>query len=584
MKKFFSILVLVFILSSCSLGWSVEINNDTLSGSVEIGDTVLTGSVNGTGSTWTWEEVLNDEKVWTWEELTQTWEIIQEDKKDVVKEKVLEYNSVSVSNWDYCVLDVCLNNSVNKIEDKWDKYVQLFGDYYNGMSYEKYPQSYSVYKKDWSYIKKVLEASMASEYVEVHKYDNYYSKVNVNASCAWFSIKQSIFDLLGNSIDKSIPELKSGISAWNYTWNLKLNFEGKTNLYQDDTLIIKDRKFASSDEMYSYMKEQIYNKDTLKRKIKKRYVFELNNWLYALYEANFEQPNRIVFLWTDVDRMKNAVNWEADFMDFDLTQKIVWYYWENSWEGIMNSDWKRITNITKANLPLFKVKKFDDNWYFILYIKSPYTIQFFAEMCKPAVYIYDKNKSENTLSIDYENGSYFTKVIPDFTSKDSWKFTWNNWDVEVKGESYDYLYYAIMVKWYEHNENGWIVAWENISKFFNDKLDKINFNEKEKKDFLEYWLPKYEAGKYYFVSFKYKEDLDKMVDLSFKNKPNVEFRVLLDSYELDAMSSDKERFLYSNVWDSFDKYLIKRFDRWNSDYEVFEWGGVLEKNGEYFIY
>jgi hypothetical protein len=105
-----------------------------------------------------------------------------------------------------------------------------------------------------------------------------------------------------------------------------------------------------------------------------------------------------------------------------------------------------------------------------------------------------------------------------------------------------------------------------------DKLEKINFSKKEKSDFIDFWKKEYKNDKYYFVSFKYKEDLDKIVPLNFSNKVDNEFRVLLDSYELENLSKDKEKFLYSSKdKNKFDKYLIKRFERGNTSNEVFEW-------------
>jgi hypothetical protein len=58
----------------------------------------------------------------------------------------------------------------------------------------------------------------------------------------------------------------------------------------------------------------------------------------------------------------------------------------------------------------------------LLYTVSPYKIQLFAEMCKPAVYVYDKNNFQNSLNINYENGNYFTKTIPELNIKDGWEF------------------------------------------------------------------------------------------------------------------------------------------------------------------
>jgi hypothetical protein len=66
--------------------------------------------------------------------------------------------------------------------------------------------------------------------------------------------------------------------------------------------------------------------------------------------------------------------------------------------------------------------------------------------------------------------------------------------------------------------------------------------------------------------------LDKIVPLNFSKPVENEFRVLLDSYEIGNLPSDKEQFLYQpKDKNKFDKYLIKRFERGNSKNEVFEW-------------
>jgi len=64
-----------------------------------------------------------------------------------------------------------------------------------------------------------------------------------------------------------------------------------------------------------------------------------------------------------------------------------------------------------------------------------------------------------------------------------------------------------------------------------------------------------------------------MVGLFFDKKPTSIERVLLEGYEISSIEG-KERFLYKNIWNSFDSYLLRTFDR-SPGFDVFEWGWVL---------
>ena len=461
-----------------------------------------------------------------------------------------------------------------EIKDLWDKYVQK--DKKNSEIIRW------ILKKDKSYIKKDLDVEMASDVYYVKKIDNYYVKIHYVWSCWDTSIKQEIFSLNWEKVDNKFLNFSS-IKIWNYIWYPKFTFKEKwESPFSDWAKIFDNKKFNNTEEFKKYLEGQIFNKDKKKRYINNKYIIESSKWFYIFYEANFKQPEKIIYLWTDKNWLSQVIDNNWNFLDLALTNKILWYFWENSAKWIVDNSGKRILKTDKV--PVFKVKKFSDNWYYLLYVADWYKTQMFVEMCKPAVYIYDKNARKNSLNLSFEKSSYFTKIIPEFSSKNTWNFVWKNWKVEVKNKNYDYLYYAIKVGNYKHNLDWWIVYWANIEKFFNDKLEKINFNEKEKKDFLEYWLSKYDKSKYYFVSFKYKKDLEKLVKLNFEIKPKKEFRVLLDSYELDYLPKSKKQFLYSEVWDKFDKFLIKRFERNASDFEVFEWGWVLQKKDKFFVY
>ncbi len=490
---------------------------------------------------------------------------------------------------DLCVLDVCFDKEIPVIiqnENFVQKAYIWWGDFNSPIgSYRDEPESYSTYSKNWNYIKKQLGNGYVTEYIEIKTIDEYYVRYHSQNSCGGSSHKQNIFNTLWEPIEKNIGTYPNTVTIWNYTWKAHYNFKEQLFLWSRWVTVLDDRVYTSG-EIQSTIESLIYNNDPQKRNLQKKYIFKTYS-AYIMYEWNFEQPDKIVYLWKDQEWLSKNIKSNGDLYDVWVTNTVIWQYWENSMFGLVIWDsYERVhTSITASELPIFTVKKFDNKGYYLLSTTKDYKIQMFAELCKPAVYIYDIHERKNSLTLPIQQWDYFTKLIPEFSNKQTWNFqSTNHWSVKMNSQSYDYLYYALKTQDYKHNTHWWIVLWENIETFFDDKLNKINFNEKEKTDFIEYWIPKYEAGKYYFVSFKYKQDLDKIIPLNFSITPNSEFRVLLDSYELDDVSDFQKRFLYSTVWDKLDSKLIQSYKRNTQDLEVFEWGGVLQKWKEYIIY
>ncbi len=482
--------------------------------------------------------------------------------------------NISKKMWKYCVLDTCLDSSAWEILEENEKFVQ--------------EKTSSYILKNKSEIFKQIEDWLEMETIFIKDLDRIFVKIQEWWACGSNSIKQEFFDSNAKKLSekylrdyvKNKYGLEKEIKIGNYIYNSKMNFKEVVSINSDE--VKKMWKVSSLEEI-----KKLINKEIKGKEIAKRYIFVYEKlWMKfdIMYGANFIQPERLINLWTDNSWLRKKIDRDWNLLDLEVTNTVLSYFWENNVKWVTTKDWKRIFSISKTDLPVFKVKKFDNNWMYMLYSADWYKIVAFVEMCKPAVYIYNSWEEKNILTLKTDSKNYFTKLIPEFTGKNSWEFSSKNSKIEVKWKNYDYLYYAIKVKNYSHNKNGWIVSGKNIKKFFEDKLEKINFNKKEKEDFLDYWLSKYDKNKYYFVSFKYKEDLEKLVSLEFAKKPNKIFRVLLDSYELEELKKENENFLYSKIWNKFDKFLIKRFDRNNSDYEVFEWGGVLEKDGEVFVY
>lgn len=228
-------------------------------------------------------------------------------------------------------------------------------------------------------------------------------------------------------------------------------------------------------------------------------------------------------------------------------------------------------------MPIFQVKPLDTTGNYLLYTTNSYESVTVAELCKPLVYVYDTEKRENTLRVDFPQGGAFTKILPSFTWGNTWEFRADSHSkIQVQDESKtnEYLYYSAKVPNYLYNQNGWQIYGHDIRAFFEEKLDIIGFTPKEKKDFIEYWVSEFESDTLYFVSFKFDSALDPYVTLDFREKPISQMRVLLEAYPLET--PPKKEYLWPNTSDRFDNRILKTFVR-SGEYDVFEWGGTVQK-------
>ena len=125
------------------------------------------------------------------------------------------------------------------------------------------------------------------------------------------------------------------------------------------------------------------------------------------------------------------------------------------------------------------------------------------------------------------------------------------------------MYYSAVVPNYTFNHEGWQIRGRDVEKFFQEKLD-----------FIDYWKTEFEAEELYFISFKFDEQIDEYVTLDFSQKPKKQMRVLLEAHTLDDEKYNSA-FAYSNVGKNFDQKILRKFER-SGEFDVFEWGGVMQ--------
>ena len=427
-----------------------------------------------------------------------------------------------------------------------------------------------------------------SEYDFVKQHDSFFHVIHHSSGCWGESFKQALIDRdTGDKLDDLLTDIMpQSFTLGDVVYTKNINFQYSSSALDrlsKDVSWSYDSTFRLEEKMKPIIETEKIFLDTFTLTIPGYdVVFQYSS------RPNIVSSHRVIYLGTNQDWLSENIASNWDFMNLELTNRIIWYFWEYdalvSNMFIQDKNFERIERVTQAELPVFQVKRINDVGNYVIYLTDDYEFWSFAEMCKPVVYYYSPTTEQNTLTFQLHRNDFYTTLIPDFNRGNGWDFTWKNGKVIVDDTTYDYLYYSIMSSHYEHNENGWIVGWEDMEVFFDEKLDAIWFLSHEKNDFLEYWRDEYESWRYYFVSFKYNEELDFLAPMSLAKEPENIIRVLLDSYELETLESYQKRFLYI-PWevDRLHLHLIQSFTRYSDRREVFEWWGVLRKSDTIII-
>ena len=161
---------------------------------------------------------------------------------------------------------------------------------------------------------------------------------------------------------------------------------------------------------------------------------------------------------------------------------------------------------------------------------------------KPIMYIYPKE--EMNLNIEFPESEKLMHTYPKY--KDSWSI-----HVDKNGNIYDYdtnrNYYALY--WDEKDyakenfDEGFVVKGEDISKFLEEKLAILGFNDREINEFIIYWMPKMEDNKYNLIRFRTTYEVNESMPIEFSKEPDTLIRVIMDYKKLDKKIEIKEQQL-----------------------------------------
>ena len=128
---------------------------------------------------------------------------------------------------------------------------------------------------------------------------------------------------------------------------------------------------------------------------------------------------------------------------------------------------------------------------------------------KPVIYLYPEEPMDISVKLNLKNIK-FTTIYPKFNEKNTWNVHAKpNGDILIKDKTYPYLFWeADSYNPQEQNE-GFLVTDENAEEFLEEKLNILGLNEKEKTDFITYWLPVLLRNKLSLCTFQTRKILRK---------------------------------------------------------------------------
>lgn len=183
---------------------------------------------------------------------------------------------------------------------------------------------------------------------------------------------------------------------------------------------------------------------------------------------------------------------------------------------------------------------------------------------KPVLYLYPKKETD--IKVTFEKPELLKTTYPKY-GKDGWKVTAKkNGDLTDKKKNY---YYALY--WEEKGSTkvdfskGYYVTKDEALTFLEDKLKYIGLTDRERNEFIMYWLPILEKNKKSLVYFELTEERDKYNKINIEPKPDSILRVAIHVKKVNKKTK-------------IDKQKLSNFNR--KGYTAVEWGGVIHKSSK----
>lgn len=182
---------------------------------------------------------------------------------------------------------------------------------------------------------------------------------------------------------------------------------------------------------------------------------------------------------------------------------------------------------------------------------------------KPVIYLYPKTTT--TVTVRFTDEMVLTKTSPLYR---------NGWQVLAQPDGlltdlgtdlqYHNLYWeGASISELPEKDNGFLVKKSDLYSFLGATLRTYGLNDRERSDFIDFWLPRMQEKPFYKISFYTTGDISKAIPLAINPVPDTIFRILMKYQGLDRKISVTPQQLP-------EPFLRKGFT-------VVEWGGIFSE-------
>lgn len=181
---------------------------------------------------------------------------------------------------------------------------------------------------------------------------------------------------------------------------------------------------------------------------------------------------------------------------------------------------------TKPNHLLYQ----DKSGSMVILTNPEYSVQ--AECGKPVIYLYPQTKTTVSVKV----GAFITKSVPQYPQT-GWNVTASpSGEISSNDQTYPSLFWEGKGEglYNSHSGEGFVVAQENLLSTLKSQLSLQGLNQKETKDFLEFWQPRLPHTPYVRLTWLNTADMNELAPLTVSPRPDTTIRVFL---EFEGLSS-----------------------------------------------
>lgn len=185
----------------------------------------------------------------------------------------------------------------------------------------------------------------------------------------------------------------------------------------------------------------------------------------------------------------------------------------------------------------------------------------YATDAKPVIYLYPEEKTDITVTLDY-NGT-LTCTYPAPASDGTWSVTAEpDGTILYDGNEYNYIYWEGTTDVEYDFSTGFCVKGSETAEFLENVLSDIGLTRREANEFIVYWLPILQENEYNVISFQTDVYIEN-AKLTILPEPDNILRVFMAWYASDEYIEIEEQTFPECTRDGF---------------TVVEWGGSLINN------